>query len=233
MEEALKLFNNYLSGFDHSKFGIKLKYDHTIRVVEYAKRIAESLDLSKEDIDKASVCGLYHDIARFKQWDIYETFLDALSFDHGDEGYNVLKELGIDDNIILMSTKYHNKYEVDESLDDRTKMFCYITRDADKIDILLNQYNDPIEDEITIDEEIINSFKEKKLLHNINKKGVDKYKYILRELAFIFDIQYKESLNIIKREDFVNKKCDLLKDCKQIELIRDICNKYIEERISE
>ena len=231
MEEALKIFNDYYSKFDSNKYGIKMKYDHTMRVVNYSKRIAESLNLSKEDIELACKCGLYHDIARFKQWEEYDTFLDALSFDHGDEGYNILKELEIYYQIILLSTKYHNKYRIDEELDDRTKLFCNITRDADKLDILISQCNKKIDEKITIDESIINCFKNHSLLQNVDRRDAKEYLYILRELAFIFDINYKESFNIIKKEDFVNKKCDLI-NSNEIDTIRDICNKYIDERVS-
>lgn len=232
MEEALKKFNDYYSKYDSSKYGINMKYEHTMRVVGYAERIAKSLNLSKEDINLACKCALFHDIARFKQWEEYDTFLDALSFDHGDEGYNILKEIGIDDQIILLSTKYHNKYEVDKSLDERTKLFCNITRDADKLDILISQCNNKIDEKITIDESIINCFKNHCLLQNVDKKDAKKYLYILRELAFIFDINFKESFNIIKKEDFVNKKCDLI-NSDEIDIIRDICNKYINERVSD
>ena len=234
MKDAIKIFNNYYSKFDPNSKGIKLKYEHTFGVVKYAKDIATSLNMSKEDIDLACKCALFHDIARFKQWKEYNTFLDDLSFDHGDEGYNVLKELNINDKIILLSTKYHNKYKIDNSLNEREKMFCNITRDADKLDILISQINDVIEDEVDISDDIVNTFNEHKLLTNIDSIDTEKYYYLLRELAFIFDINYKESYKIIYNEDFVNKKCDLiLKKNEKIEEIRNICNEYLKERISD
>ena len=41
--------------------------------------------LPKSDYDKvlAERCALWHDIARFKQWTEYKTFVDYESFDHG------------------------------------------------------------------------------------------------------------------------------------------------------
>ena len=66
MEEALKIFNNYYDTFDKSLDGVHRKYDHTMRVVIYAKKIARGLNLNDEDYELASLCALYHDIARFK-----------------------------------------------------------------------------------------------------------------------------------------------------------------------
>ena len=97
MKEALELFNNYYKQFDSSMFGVSLKYDHTMRVVNYAKRIAESLELNEDDIDLAQKCALFHDISRFKQWTDYQTFEDSHSYDHGDMSYEITKELGITD----------------------------------------------------------------------------------------------------------------------------------------
>ena len=236
MEEALKIFNNYFKQFDNSLFGVNLKFKHTMRVVDYAEQIAKSIDLSDEDIDLAKVCALYHDISRFKQWTEYQTFEDDVSFDHGDEGYNILKELGINDEIVLNSTKYHNKYKVDDNLDDRTKLFCNITRDADKIDIVIEQANDCNDDELNISDEIMECFRNHRLIENGMNRWDSSLYHMLRCLAFTFDINFKESFKIIKEKEIVNKKCDNILskfNDERIEEIRNICNKYIDERISD
>ena len=122
-----------------------LKVNHTMRVMELCGLIAESLKLSKEDIELAKTCGLVHDIARFEQWKRYQTFADIESIDHGDFGVEILKENDFIrkfnkdeklDNLILKTVKNHNKYKLEENLSEREKLFCNIVRDADKIDIL-------------------------------------------------------------------------------------------------
>ena len=236
MKEAIEIFNNYYEQFDSNLFGIRLKYDHTMRVVNYAEQIAKSIDLSDEDIDLAKVCALYHDISRFKQYTKYKTFEDDVSFDHGDQGYMILKELGINDEIILNSTKYHNKYKVEDSLDDRTKLFCNITRDADKLDIMISQAKECNDEELNISDEIMECFKN----HTLVKNGMNKWSssayHMIRCLAFVFDLNFKESYKIIKENDVVNKKCDNILskfDDDRIKEIRDIVNNYIDQRISD
>ena len=233
MRDALELFNNYYERFDSSIWGVSYKYEHTMRVVEYCREIAESIGLSKEDIELAELCGLFHDIARFKQYQEYHTFEDKISFDHGDEGYNILKELGVDNEIILESTKWHNKYAVGD-VDERTKIFCDITRDADKLDIMMTQENKCNDEEYDVSDDIINALKNKELTRNSGKKSSNATN-ILRCIGFIFDINFNKSLLIIKDTDIVNIKFDVILnkfDNEDIKEIKDICNKYIDERIS-
>ena len=233
MRDALELFNNYYERFDSSIWGVSYKYEHTMRVVEYCREIAESIGLSKEDIELAELCGLFHDIARFKQYQEYHTFEDKISFDHGDEGYNILKELGVDNEIILESTKWHNKYAVGD-VDERTKILCDITRDADKLDIMMTQENKCNDEEYDVPDDIINALKNKELTRNSGKKSSNATN-ILRCIGFIFDINFNKSLLIIKDTDIVNIKFDVILnrfDNEDIKKIKDICNKYIDERIS-
>lgn len=236
MKEDLIIFNNYYEKFNSNEYGIYVKYDHTMRVVDYAKRISNSLNLSEDDKVLAERCALWHDIARFKQWTEYKTFVDFESFDHGKEGISILKDLGINDEIIQKSTYYHNKYKVDDYLDDRTKLFCNITRDADKLDIMTNHKIECKDNELIITDDILNFFREHKQINDsyINFKLT--HHSILRMLGYIFDINFKESFKIIKEKDLINIKTKLILDKfddERVKEIRDICNKYIEERISE
>ena len=235
MKEALELFDKYYENFDSLLWGVDYKYHHTMRVVDYCKEIAQSINLNEEDTELAMLCGLFHDIARFKQWQEYNTFEDKLSFDHGDEGYNILKELGINDDIILESTKWHNKYAVGD-VDERTKMFCDITRDADKIDILLTQDKKCKDDTYNVPEVVIEAIKNHELTRNMGEHKVSQVTNILRSIAFIFDINFKKSFEIIKESNVINDKFDAILekfDEEEIKELKDICNKYIDERISD
>lgn len=234
--DCLKIFNENYSLFDKSELRINSKYKHTFRVVKFAEEIAIEEGLSNEDIEFAKICALFHDIARFKQYTIYKTFVDEESFDHGDEGYNILKEMNITDNIILLSTKYHNKYKIPDDIDERTKLFCNITRDADKIDIMIEQGKICSDKEFYIDDEIINSFKEHKQLKNSLIDGKSTLYYMLRCIAFIFDMNFKSSLKIVKDSNEINLKFDEILshfDEESIKEIRNICNEYLNERIDK
>jgi putative nucleotidyltransferase with HDIG domain len=234
MEEALKLFNNYYDTFDKTLDGVHRKYDHTMRVVILAKKIAKGLNLNDEDYELASLCALYHDIARFKQWSEYKTFEDALSFDHGNEGESILKELGINDDIILKSTRVHNKISVPTEFDERTKMFCDITRDADKLDNLCIKFP-KLDGDDEIPEEAIKSLLNKEMVKNNENYKNNKLFHLLREIGFIFDLNFKESFKIIKDDGCIQRRLDLMKDSniKEYDEIVKVVNKFIEERLSD
>ncbi len=232
MKEDLKIFNEYYEKYNNSEYGTYMKYDHTFKVIDYAKEIAKSLNLSEEDIDLASRCALWHDIARFNQWKEYKTFNDYHSFDHGKEGTIILKELGIKNDIIEKSTYYHNKYKIDDSLDDRTKLFCNITRDADKIAIIVDHKIECSDKELILTDDIINCFKEHKQLKNEYVIENSTFHCLLRLIAFIFDLNFQKSFKIIKEQDLINKKFDLVLnkfDDERVKELRDICNEYVNE----
>lgn len=151
MQEAIDEFLEYTSSFftllndSYDIYNINLKINHTFRVIDLCEEIAESLNLTKEDITLAKLCGLLHDIGRFEQWNRYKTFVDSKSVDHGDFGAKLLKEKNFIrrfnndekiDNLIIKVVKNHNKYEVEDDLTEREKLFTNIVRDADKTDIL-------------------------------------------------------------------------------------------------
>ena len=130
MDKELNFFEKYVHGFDMTNRKIEHKYHHTLRVVEYAKEIAKSLNLDKKEYDRACVCALFHDLGRFPQVTEYDTFVDSESFDHGDKSYEILLDNNYDDEIVLKAVKYHNKKEVPK-FDELTDMHCKLVRDAE------------------------------------------------------------------------------------------------------
>ena len=65
MEEKIEVFKKYTDSYIPLSHMCILKVNHTMRVMELCGLIAESLKLSKEDIELAKTCGLVHEIARF------------------------------------------------------------------------------------------------------------------------------------------------------------------------
>ena len=229
-----EFFEEYTSNYNKKSPGISLKYNHSFRVVKKSEQIGKSIRLNKEDMELVRVCALLHDIARFEQYRIYNNFDDSKSFDHGDKGREILEENGITNEIVLDAVKYHNKYEIPKGLDERNKLFLKIIRDADKVDILEHQGAICKTKNYTIPKEIKDYFVNKKSIdRNIKSKPSGNIIAILRMLAFIYDLNYKESFKMIKEKDLINKKCDIIKEAgnKGIEEIRKLCNEYVESRL--
>lgn len=219
IKKAIEEFNNYVKNFDFSNDMISKKYYHTFRVIDYAKSIAESEKLNEHDIYLSIIIALLHDIGRFEQAKIYNTFIDLKSIDHGDLGYKILLENNyiskyidneLDKNIVLTAIKNHNKYEIDKSLtDDRTIYFCKIIRDADKLDILDKQRNEINDNIKTIDSNTLEYIKSQKLFKRNGNISNDASK-IVQTLTFIFDLNFKKSFEIIKEQKIIDRKIDVL-----------------------
>lgn len=242
-DEFMKYTNNY----DIENENIERKIYHSLRVMEISKKIATNMGLENEKIELATLIGLLHDIGRFEQFKIYQTYSDLESIDHGDLGADILKQNNFIrnfikeakyDEIILKSVQNHNKYKIADDLNKEEKLFCKIVCDADKIDILYEAIEifwkkgrEEIQNDL-ISDKVYNEFLNKKLIKkdkNMKKNGIDK---LVLMLAFVFDINFHESLEILKKEDYLNKILNNFdfkrQDTKEkIENIRNVLNLYL------
>ena len=230
-------FKKYVSKFDLNDDSVSRKYYHSLRVMDKARKIAESIELSEEYINIATIVGLLHDYGRFEQWKRYHTFADGKSIDHGDLGVEILfdeKEIEKYDikkenyRIIYNAIKYHNKLEIPEDLTKEEKIICKIIRDADKLDIyelLLDGKIVFIDDNNPINLEVEKQFFENS---SINKKIVkNESNRILLRLAMIYDINFKWSLEYIKNNKIVDKMLELLEDKEKYEKYFAYMKKYL------
>ena len=255
IENAKKEFSKYVEQYDLQNPKIKIKFEHCCRVMEASKKIAESLNLDDEEIEVATLIGLLHDIGRFEQIRLYDTFSDAKSIDHGDLGVEILQkdnyirkyiEKTDYDNIILKSIKNHNKFEIQPGLSEKELLFAKIARDADKLDIFYEGvqffWNTPEEvqkvQDSQITPEVFQDFKNHILIDR--RKMKTEADDVLCFIGFAYDLNFPYSYMIVKKEDYLNKildKFDINDDsfsnnnCKfnreQIQEIRKVLDKYI------
>ena len=247
IEKAIEKFIQYTEEYDLNDENIKRKQTHSIRVMNRSKEIAQKLNLTQEEIDLATLIGLLHDIARFEQYKQYHTYRDDLSIDHGDLGVEILnkdirKYIETDkyDETIKLAVKNHNKYKIQEDLSQEQKIFAQIIRDADKIDIfyeaveMLWKESENLIEESTITDKVF-----EQIINNKQIKSKDKITPIdnvVSVIAFIFDINFKESFKILKQKDYINKVLNRYnihdyKTKQEIEKIRKLANEYIEQKI--
>lgn len=234
-------FKNYVKNYNPQDPKIALKISHIERVSQKAKELAISLNLSQEDIDLAELIGLLHDIGRFEQIRIYNTFMDKDSVNHAEYGVKVLFEDGLIrkfikeenyDNIIKKAILNHNRgyLNIDKDLSKKELLHTKLIRDADKLDIFyfLNienmnvLYGNNIENQ-KINKEVYREFFEDKYINykNINS-GLD---LAIAHFAYIYDFNYKFTLQKIKEDKFLTKlysRFDVVNDKAQ----ESLCNVY-------
>lgn len=238
MQEYRNIFNKYFKRFDIKNSSILGKFHHSYRVMEYSKKIGESLNLNEYDIRLCEIIGLFHDIGRFEQWTKYKTYKDYDSIDHAALACEILKKENmlenindIDKNIILLAIKNHNKYEIEKIDDEKILLFCKIIRDADKLDIMFEQANTISKIEKSISLELLDEIYNKKSCSNKNvKNDVDR---IIRHLGFIMDLNFLYSINLLKEKCWFENKFNLLEnyveDKESVEKLKEFINKYVEE----
>lgn len=143
---AKKEFENYVSHYNPENHKIALKIGHIKRVAKVSKHLAESLNLSEEEVKLAELIGFFHDIGRFEQVRIANSFSDRdTGINHGELSVKVLFENEYIrnylndsqyDNIIKKAILNHNKSCIEPNLSEKELLFAKIIRDADKLDIL-------------------------------------------------------------------------------------------------
>lgn len=221
IERAKKEFEKYTSNYDPEQPRVKLKINHIGRVIENCKKIAESLKLSEEDIKLAMLLGYFHDIGRFEQVRIADTFSDRESgINHAMMSCKVLFEDGLIKNfldtdeyneIIRKAILNHNRYKIEDGLTERELLFAKLIRDADKLDIF---YSITVEDmnaifwykgfdDIEISEKLMNDYKNHDCLNYADiHTNADQ---IVTFYAYVYDLYFDISKNILKNSDNLDK----------------------------
>ena len=120
----------------------QLKLDHTLQVVEDAKRIMAGEAWSESAFVAGEACALLHDAGRYSQLKEFGTFQDVKSIDHAVRGVEVIEAERLLDGLedrerkrVLTSVALHNKKSVPETLETETASLVHLVRDADKLDI--------------------------------------------------------------------------------------------------
>ena len=250
LEKAKKEFLKFTENYDLRNKDILRKQKHSLRVMEISKQISNELKLNEEEIQISALIGLLHDIARFEQRKLYETFHDTKSFDHGDYGEKILEkdirkyiETNQYDKIIKTAVRNHNKFKIEDGLSEKENLFSKIIRDADKLDIFYEAVEmfwkgkeKQIEETVILDK-VIEQFKKRLTIKREDiEQGKNTINNVISIIAFIYDMNFKPSFEILKKENYINRILDRfnVKDEKtKIELgeIRKISNKYIEQKI--
>ncbi len=226
IRRARQEFDHYLDGFDRNNEKIRLKIIHTNEVVRCAGEIAKRMNLSREDRELAEVIALLHDIGRFEQVRKYDSFEPA-TMDHSSFGVKLLFEqdnpwirsfVASDrwDEIIREAIGRHSAYSVGCIEDERTLLHARLIRDADKLDNCRVKLEDDIRVLVAMDAEevgaqpvtdiVFRACMDHKSVRSADR--VTKMDYWISYIAYFYDINFRETFQIIRENDFVNRIID-------------------------
>lgn len=217
-------FEEYVSKYNPENERISLKIEHIKNVAKNCEMLAKKLNFNEEDTNLAIAIGYFHDIGRFEQVRIADTFSDKESkINHAEKGVEVLenndfiREFIKDDkydNIIKKAVLNHNKASknIDKDLTPRELLFAKIIRDADKIDIFRiiadNKYSmkaifwyDTWNME-EISKEVLNEFYEG---HELDYSKIQNNADVLVTFyAYMYDLNFEESREIIWKNKYLD-----------------------------
>ena len=255
--KAKETFKEFLERYktDEDVLGFELKIVHTYHVVDNARLIAENLKLGDEDIKLAELIALLHDVGRFEEITYLKQF-DNATFNHAEHGVKMLFEQGLIrefikddsyDEIIKVAIANHNRLAIEDGLDERTLLHAKIIRDADKLDNFRVKKEEKIEaifpGRVKDKEHIETSTVSDKVYETVlNKECVNIYDRQTAldcwvcVLAFVYDLNFKETFEIIKENNYIDVLIDRFtyvkaKTKERMETIRGVIKEYIEERL--
>ena len=215
-------FALYTSAYDASQEKIKLKIIHTYRVAELCEKIADSLGMTQEQKDVTWACGMLHDIGRFEQLRRYDTFVDSESIDHARFGTELLfgeEQLirrffaeGDAPEVLRDAIACHSAYRLPEEMDETTRAFATILRDADKVDIFRVNVESPLEKiynttrrelySCEISEEVMEALRQgHAVLRSLKRTPID---HVASHIALAFELVYPKSRELAKEQGYLD-----------------------------
>lgn len=245
-ENVLKEFKRYVEQFDRQDEMIAMKISHSYHVAEIAKILGKRLELTEENLVLVKTIGLLHDIGRFVQYEKTKSYNDATTkIDHGALAVsylfndNHIKDFAIPEkyySLIEKAIANHNKLEIEANLTEEELFYVHLTRDADKIDIFRQEA--ALENKAFV-EPISSKVKKAFFEHHLIdiKEAKTRSDAILIELAYVFDIHFKEAFELLKDTDNLELYLSVIEVDKGLEdefdNIKKEVRKYLEERIEK
>lgn len=219
--KASERMTSYLKQYNTFDEKIKLKIIHTYGVVSSAEYIAKNLQCSPTDYELARHIALLHDIGRFEQLRLYNSFDDSI-MPHARCSLDILFKQGLIkefiperdyDDIIYTAIKNHGLYLMEEGLKREELFHTKLIRDADKLDNFRVKYEsdmitmvDVTEEELgteLITDDIYHAFLNGRPIKNSDR--ITHMDMWISYLGYIYDLNFPPSFQYLIENTYVEK----------------------------
>ncbi|MBN2429422.1 MAG: HD domain-containing protein [Deltaproteobacteria bacterium] len=253
-EKTKNWFETYVEGFftndSINNSIIRLKLDHTHRVCHNAAILADALKLNSQDHLNARLTALLHDVGRFRQFSLYQTFNDAVSDNHALMGireiecHGVLDGLDAEDRrLICRAIACHNVPALPEEKDERSLLFMRLIRDADKLDVykvLLQNYRDQdrdsrntvlhkLPDTPHCSPKILDALLGRKVAKFEDMKTLNDFK--LLKVGWVYDLNFSASFKILQHHRYIEQLKEILPTTEPVTTAVDQALAYVASRL--
>lgn len=218
--EQLRRYNTFsdAQSIDHARFAVELLYDEGL-ITDYVPEISTT-EL----------------VAGARTW----RSMGGVNESHTSQSEDMpLSDIS---QTLRIAIGEHSAYRIQKELDERTRMFCQILRDADKVDIFRVICDTPMEEvygfqtkdilRSAITPEVMQAFYEHHaVLRKLKKCPAD---YIVAHGSLTFELVYPESLRIAKEQGYLKQMMSFQSEnpdtAEIFEDLRKDLNDYLEER---
>lgn len=228
---------------------IYLKEQHSLNVCRNIVEIVRGLSVNDNRMTLAETIALFHDIGRFPQYAKYKTFRDGISVNHGLLGAHTLQEEKILQNLpeneqelIIQTVKFHNAFSIPRKQKHDTLFFLKLIRDADKLDIwrvFIEYYEIPegerasavgleLPDMPEYSEDVLSCLYKKQIVPLSKIKTLNDFK--LLQLSWIYDLNFKPSLNLLLERDYIDRITAKLPQTEEIRKSSLLLKKFVHKR---
>lgn len=242
--------NSFLMPVAEDQRNILLKQAHTREVCQNAARIARDLCMDPQASALAEATALFHDVGRFPQYEQYKTFDDSISANHAALGTKALLRNKVleklpkhDRDIIIRSVALHNVFSLPAKLDDETRLFAELVRDADKLDILrvFIEYFEQDErsrsgavalglpDTPGYSQEIMSCLKKGEMALKAMLRNQNDFK--LLQLSWIFDLNFVSSFRMLVERDLIAGLSEKLPKTDEVAEAVDLVRGYADKKL--
>ncbi len=218
--EQLRRYNTFsdAQSIDHARFAVELLYDEGL-ITDYVPEI--------------STTELVADARTWRS-------MGGVNESHTSQSEDMpLSDIS---QTLRIAIGEHSAYRIQKGLDERTRMFCQILRDADKVDIFRVICDTPMEEvygfqtkdilRSAITPEVMQAFYEHHaVLRKLKKCPAD---YIVAHGSLTFELVYPESFRIAKDQGYLKQMMSFQSEnpdtAEIFEDLRKDLNDYLEER---
>jgi hypothetical protein len=222
---------------------------HTSKVCENMGIIARVQGRKHQSYYTAMAAALLHDIGRFRQYEIYATFSDAQSENHGGMGAGLVRKMNLLSNLeklerhqIIHAVALHNVFCLPDNLAPETIELTKLVRDADKVDIyrvMVDLYKDlapgstsfityHLPDDGKISRIFAQDILDQRLIDARHVKTINDMK--LLQISWLFDLNFDVSLGLVRQRGYVPAILETMPDTSEMEPIRQFALEYLETR---
>lgn len=246
-------FDTFVAGFnDFDAEGlrnIRLKEEHTHRVVACMGDIADGEQLDPRETLLALAIALLHDVGRFPQYRRWRTFRDSDSDNHARlsleviRGEQLLAGLPDDEQLLIEeAVRFHNLLELPSQVASPTDRYIRMIRDADKLDIwwvFLEYYRQPQEERASavglgfpdlpeVTPACLDALAEGKVVRLDQAQVLNDFK--LLQISWVYDLNFDTTRRLLRERSYLEQLSATLPDTPQLQAAIRRAAESLEER---